>query len=164
MIRLATADDTDVLYEVINDGARAYKGVIPADRWHEPYMAREDLGREIAGGVVFWVDETGDVISAIMGIQDVRDVTLIRHAYVRTASQRRGAGTRLLLHLLCETERPVLIGTWKAATWAIDFYRKHGFERVPDAEVPGLLRHYWSIPDRQIETSVVLRQVVADTG
>lgn len=158
MIRCAADGETDLLLEVINDGARAYAGVIPADRYHEPYMARDALSREIASGVEFWLDDRDGAVDGIMGIQDVKDVTLIRHAYVRMAAQRRGIGTKLLEHLLGSTRRPVLIGTWKAATWAIDFYRHHGFDRVPDDDVPGLLRRYWSIPDRQIETSVVLAQ------
>ena len=159
MIRLATPEDTRTICEIVNDGARAYKGVIPQDRYHEPYMPLEELESEIAARVVFWVEEGEEgAITGVMGIQDVLDVTLIRHAYVRTADQRRGVGARLLRHLLESTGRPVLIGTWKAAVWAIAFYERHGFELVPEAEVPALLSRYWSIPDRQIETSVVLRQ------
>lgn len=156
MIRHFREDETDLLLEVINDGARAYAGVIPADRYHEPYMSRDELASEIASGVEFWLEDRDGAVDGIMGIQDVKDVTLIRHAYVRMAAQRRGIGTRLLEHLLERTQRPVLIGTWKAATWAIDFYRRHGFQRAPEKDVPGLLRRYWSIPDRQVETSVVL--------
>ena len=159
VIRLCTAADTDELFAIINDAARAYKGVIPPDRYHDPYMPREELEHEIASGVMFWALETDGGIAGVMGIQDVDDVTLIRHAYVRTADRRKGIGARLLEHLMTRASRPVLIGTWKAASWAIDFYRKHGFELVADEEVPVLLRRYWSIPDRQIETSVVLRQV-----
>lgn len=158
MIRPAVAGDLDTLFDIINDGAQAYKGVIPADRYHEPYMPRDELEAEIGHGVVFWLEETAHGISGVMGIQDVKDVTLIRHAYVRTAARRKGVGARLLQHLLSSTDRPVLIGTWKAATWAIGFYRKHGFDTVPKDDVPALLRKYWSIPDRQIETSVVLAQ------
>lgn len=159
MIRLAAPADTQTICEIVNDGARAYRGVIPDDRYHEPYMPFSELESEIAAGVVFWVEEDAEgAIAGVMGIQDVKDVTLIRHAYVRTVDQRRGIGARLLRHLLDSTRRPVLIGTWKAAVWAIAFYQRHGFELVPEEEVPELLRRYWSIPDRQIETSVVLRQ------
>ncbi len=157
-IRLGTDADTDAMLEIINDGATAYRGVIPADRYHEPYMPRDDLLNEIASGVVFWVLETDGGVTGVMGIQEVQDVTLIRHAYVRTAGRRGGVGSALLAHLLAQTDRPILIGTWKSAVWAVDFYRKHGFEPVPDDQIAPLLRRYWSIPDRQIETSVVLAQ------
>lgn len=157
-IRLCTDADTAALVEVINDGASAYRGVIPADRYHEPYMPRDELLAEIASGVVFWGLERDGEIAGVMGIQDVQDVTLIRHAYVRTAERRGGVGSALLSHLLAQSARPILIGTWKAAAWAIDFYRKHGFEPVPESDIAPLLRRYWSIPDRQIETSVVLAQ------
>jgi N-acetylglutamate synthase-like GNAT family acetyltransferase len=157
-IRLCTAADAGQLFEVINDAAEAYRGVIPADRFHDPYMPLEHLESEIASGVVFWALDQDAVILGVMGIQDVDDVTLIRHAYVRTAERRRGIGARLLAHLTARADRPILIGTWKAATWAIDFYRKHGFEPVAEDQVPDLLRRYWSIPERQIETSVVLAE------
>jgi N-acetylglutamate synthase-like GNAT family acetyltransferase len=151
-------DDTDfqAALEIINDGASAYRGVIPADRWHEPYMSGEALRAEIAAGVRFsgW-EEQGQLLG-VMGIQEVRDVTLIRHAYVRTAARRRGIGGQLLRHLLAGTSRPVLIGTWAAARWAIDFYERHGFEQVSPADKDRLLATYWNIPARQVETSVVL--------
>jgi len=155
-IRAATPADTATIYEIINDAAQAYKGIIPADRWHEPYMPMQELESEIGKGVRFYCCAQGDRIIGVMGIQDVKDVTLIRHAYVRTAARRHGIGQALLEHLNRLTQRPVLIGTWKAATWAIDFYKKNGFRLVTDEEKNKLLRIYWTIPDRQVETSVVL--------
>ena len=140
---------------IVNDAAQAYRGVIPADRWHEPYMPKEELLCEIRAGVVFWVAEEARLLG-VMGIQDVKDVTLIRHAYVRTAARRHGIGQALLEHLNRLTTRPVLIGTWKAATWAIRFYEKNGFRLLSDEEKNRLLRIYWTIPDRQVEESVVL--------
>jgi GNAT superfamily N-acetyltransferase len=140
---------------IVNAAARAYRGVIPADRWREPYMAQHELDEEIADGVVFWVAE-GASLLGIMGIQDRGNVTLVRHAYVAPAAQRRGVGTRLLRHVLGLTRKPVLIGTWADASWAIEFYRRNGFTLLPDVEKDRLLRKYWSIPPRQVETSVVL--------
>jgi GNAT superfamily N-acetyltransferase len=156
MIRTCAASDFDAIWQIVNDGARAYKGVIPADRWTEPYMSREKLQHEIDAGVAFWgyVDEGG--LAGVMGLQDVQDVTLIRHAYVRTASRNQGIGGKLLSHLRTITARPVLIGTWAAAVWAIGFYEKHGFRVVDPDEKNRLLKKYWNIPDRQVETSVVL--------
>lgn len=156
MIRRCDADEFEVICEIINDAARAYKGVIPADRWTEPYMARDELRHEVSKGIVFWGYFEGTAPLGVMGIQDVQDVTLIRHAYVRTARQNQGIGGHLLARLRCETTRPILVGTWAAAEWAIRFYEKHGFRVVPAAEKDGLLKRYWSVPDRQIETSVVL--------
>jgi N-acetylglutamate synthase-like GNAT family acetyltransferase len=156
MIRQCGVDDFETIYEIVNDAAIAYKGVIPADRWHEPYMPREELQYEIDAGVQFWgYEENGNLIG-VMGIQDVQDVTLIRHAYVRTTQRRKGIGGKLLAHLLTLSERPILIGTWAAATWAIHFYEKHGFQLVTEEEKNRLLKKYWSIPERQVETSVVL--------
>lgn len=162
MIRLCKDSDFEVIYEIVNDAAQAYKEVIPADRWHEPYMPRHELAHEIAQSVVFWgYEEDGELIG-VMGIQDVQgvgdapDVALIRHAYVRTARRGQGIGGELLTYLLTLTDLPVLIGTWAAATWAIRFYEKHGFRSVAPAEKDRLLKTYWSIPERQIETSVVL--------
>lgn len=155
-IRPATGGDTATIHEIINDAARAYKGVIPADRWHEPYMPMPELESEIGKGVRFYCCRQDQRILGVMGIQDVKDVTLIRHAYVRAASRRHGIGQALLEHLNHLTTRPVLIGTWKAAIWAIRFYEKNGFRLVGDAEKNRLLRVYWTIPDRQIEESVVL--------
>jgi N-acetylglutamate synthase-like GNAT family acetyltransferase len=158
MIRLCRDDDFEAIYEIVNDAAVAYKGVIPADRWHEPYMPREELQHEIDDGVQFWgCEEDGELIG-VMGIQDVQDVTLIRHAYVRTVQRRKGIGGKLLSHLLTLSERPILIGTWTAATWAVHFYEKHGFRLVSQEEKNRLLKKYWSIPERQVETSVVLAE------
>ena len=158
MIRRCVAADLDPMFEIINDAAQAYKGVIPADCWHEPYMPKTELQQELEAGVVFWGFEAGDDLVGVMGIQHVQDVTLIRHAYVRTASRNQGLGGQLLAHLRTLTDRPILIGTWAAATWAIRFYEKHGFSLVTPAEKNRLLRKYWTISDRQIETSVVLAE------
>jgi len=156
MIRKCEDRDLEAVYEIINDAAQAYQGVIPADRWHEPYMAREELRRETRRGVEFWGYAEEGKLEGVMGLQDVQDVTLIRHAYVRTARRRRGIGGELLRFLLAKTAKPVLIGTWATATWAVVFYEKHGFSRVSEREKNFLLKKYWTIPERQIETSVVL--------
>jgi N-acetylglutamate synthase-like GNAT family acetyltransferase len=156
MIRRCDDRDFDLIWAIINDGAEAYKGIIPADRWKEPYMSAEELRRQIDEGVVFWgYEETGTLV-AVMGLQQVEDVTLIRHAYVRTSSQKRGIGARLLSHLLQLADGPVLIGTWADAVWAIRFYQRYGFEIVDSREKDRLLKRYWSVPERQIQTSVVL--------
>jgi len=155
-IRNCTADDVPTMFEIINDSAIAYKGVIPADRWHEPYMPREELDHEIAAGVRFSGYTENGVLLGVMGIQDVQDVTLIRHAYVRTRARNKGIGGKLLAYLMTQTGHPILIGTWAAATWAIQFYLRHGFALVSESEKNVLLKKYWSIPDRQIITSVVL--------
>jgi len=157
-IRKASAADFAAILTIINDAAQAYKGVIPDDRWHEPYMPAEELQREIAAGVAFWVALEEGRIVGVMGIQDKGDVTLVRHAYVASGKQRSGVGTKLLRHLQNLTRKPVLIGTWAAAQWAIDFYVRNGFIVVSHAEKEELLRKYWSIPARQVETSVVLRK------
>jgi GNAT superfamily N-acetyltransferase len=156
MIRRCEAEDLAIMYEIVNEAAGAYRGVIPADRWSEPYMPIDELQSEIDNGVVFWGYEVGGELVAVMGIQHVQDVTLIRHAYVRTAHQGQGIGGRLLAHLRTLTSRPVLIGTWADAEWGIRFYQKHGFRTVPIEEKDRLLQQYWSIPARQVETSVVL--------
>jgi len=156
MIRPCSDADFDAIYAIINDAAQAYCGVIPADCWHIPYMSQEYLRHEIDGGVRFFGWEEGCVLVGVMGIQDVQDVTLIRHAYVRTTSRNGGIGGKLLGELRTLTTRPVLIGTWAAATWAIRFYEKHGFQMVTPEEKDRLLKEYWSISKRQIETSVVL--------
>ena len=158
MIRKCNDNDFEMVCEIVNDGAQAYKGVIPADRLKEPYMPRNKLRHEIDSGVEFWGYEEDGELVGVMGIQDVQDVTLIRHAYVRTAKQKRGVGGELLSHLRLTTSRPILIGTWADATWAISFYEKHGFRVVTVEEKNRLLKKYWSIPDRQIETSVVLAE------
>jgi GNAT superfamily N-acetyltransferase len=155
-VRRCDAGDFDEVLEVINDGATAYRGKIPADRWNEPYMPAAELQEELAAGVVFWGCEEDGALSAVMGLQDVGDVTLIRHAYTRTTRQHQGLGSQLLGHLTALTDRPVLIGTWKAATWAVAFYERHGFRRVTQDETRRLLARYWTVPERQVEESVVL--------
>ena len=156
MIRKCDDTDFEIIYEIINDGAEAYKGVIPADRLKEPYMDRDELRHEIDAGVEFWGYEEAGELLGVMGIQHVLDVTLIRHAYVRTDRQKKGIGGKLLMHLRTMTSRPILLGTWADASWAVRFYEKHGFRVVTVEEKNRLLKRYWSIPDRQIETSVVL--------
>ena len=156
MIRKTTDADFEAIYRIINDAAVAYKGMIPEDRWHDPYMPRVELQEQIADGVEFSCFCENDEVLGVMGIQDKLDVCLIRHAYVRTASRNIGIGTKLLLGLTSNSYKPVLIGTWKAAAWAISFYRKHGFQVVSENEKEVLLRKYWSIPERQVETSIVL--------
>ena len=144
------------MWAIINDAARAYRGVIPADRWHEPYMPANELEKEIAEGVVFWVAEQEGRLSGLMGIQDKGDVTLVRHAYVASTTQRSGVGTKLLHHVESIVDKPILIGTWAAASWAIGFYQRNGYTLLSTGDADRLLRTYWSIPTRQIETSVVL--------
>ena len=156
MIRLCTEGDIDTIYDIINDSARAYEGHIPTDRYSQPYMARDKLMSEIADGVVFHGYEQDGRLVAVMGIQDKGAVTLIRHAYTRTERRGRGIGTRLLQHLLDTTTKPVLIGTWREASWAIAFYQKFRFRVVGEELKDRLLREYWTIPERQVETSVVL--------
>jgi GNAT superfamily N-acetyltransferase len=141
---------------IVNAAAEAYRGIIPADRWHEPYMPADELDAEIAAGVAFWGYEDDGVLLGVMGIQPVRDVVLIRHAYVLPEAQGRGIGGELLSHLRGTTGERILIGTWAAAEWAIRFYRRHGFEQVSPELKNELLATYWNIPERQIETSVVL--------
>ena len=141
---------------IINDAAVAYRGVIPPDRWREPYMPESELRAEIAAGVEFWGLDTDEGLIGLMGMQPVRDVDLIRHAYVRPDKQRHGVGAQLIEYLRRRSPRRMLVGTWAAATWAISFYQRHGFELVPRADTAALFRTYWTIPQRQIETSVVL--------
>jgi GNAT superfamily N-acetyltransferase len=162
-IAACTPADVPAIFEIINDAAQAYKGVIPADRWHEPYMPMADLEAEIAKGVRFYGYRQDGQLAGVMGIQDVKDVTLIRHAYVRTQARHQGLGRALLQHLNGLTQRPVLIGTWKAAVWAIRFYEKNGFRVVAEEEKNRLLRTYWTIPERQVEESVVLVDTRWDT-
>jgi N-acetylglutamate synthase-like GNAT family acetyltransferase len=156
LIRKSVDGDFAAMLAIINDAARAYHGVIPADRWHEPYMPAEELAKEIASGVLFWVAEQDGRVSAVMGMQDKGDVALVRHAYVASTTQRTGVGTKLLHHVQGLTEKPILIGTWSAASWAVGFYQRNGFTLLSTAEKERLLRKYWSIPARQVETSVVL--------
>jgi N-acetylglutamate synthase-like GNAT family acetyltransferase len=156
MIRSCDIGDFETIHAIINDAAQAYKGVIPADCWKEPYMSKEELQHEMDMGVVFWgYEERGELVG-VMGIQHTQDVTLIRHAYVCRAKQNQGIGSKLVPFLREQKTRPILIGTWADATWAIRFYEKHGFRLVSQAEKNSLLRKYWSVPKRQIETSVVL--------
>jgi GNAT superfamily N-acetyltransferase len=155
-IRPCRGDERDAVLAVINAAAEAYRGVIPADRWHEPYMPPDEFDGEVAAGVAFWGYEEGGALLGVMGTQPVREVDLIRHAYVRPASQRLGVGGALLEHLLRQSKRRTLVGTWAAASWAIRFYERHGFELVSPERTAALLKTYWSIPERQIETSVAL--------
>jgi GNAT superfamily N-acetyltransferase len=156
MIRLCTPDELSAICAIINDAAQAYKGVIPSDRWHEPYMRLEELVHEIEDGVVFWGVEAERDLAGIMGIQDRGEVDLIRHAYVRTRNRRQGIGSDLLRHLERLTDKPILIGTWADALWAIRFYEKHGYRVLGRPDTEALLKRYWNIPQRQIATSVVL--------
>ena len=156
VIRPCKPADIDTIHEIINDAARAYKNVIPPDCWHEPYMSRQELRREIDQGVTFWAVAEGEHLVAVMGRQRVHDVALIRHAYTQSACQQRGHGTALLAHLRERTDHPLLVGTWSAATWAVRFYEKHGFHLVQPADKDRLLRRYWTVSPRQIEESVVL--------
>jgi N-acetylglutamate synthase-like GNAT family acetyltransferase len=158
IIRPCEDIEFEAVYAIINDAAQAYRGIIPADHWKEPYMPLEELRHEMDEGVIFWgYEEDGDLLG-VMGIQDVKDVTLMRHAYVRTVRRSQGIGGRILAVLRDKTTRPVLIGTWAAANWAIHFYEKHGFRLVSTEEKNRLLKKYWSIPERQVETSVVLAE------
>jgi N-acetylglutamate synthase-like GNAT family acetyltransferase len=156
VIRKSVEADFAAMLAIVNNAAHAYRGVIPVDRWHEPYMPTDELAREITEGVVFWVAEQDGRLSGVMGIQDKGDVALVRHAYVAPATQRTGVGTSLLRHVESLVDKPILIGTWAAASWAIQFYQRNGFTVVPSGDKDRLLRRYWSIPPRQIETSVVL--------
>jgi N-acetylglutamate synthase-like GNAT family acetyltransferase len=157
MVRSATPADFQKIYEIINDAAIAYKGIIPADRWHEPYMPQTELEAQIADGVRFNCYLEDDEIVGVMGIQDKGEVNLIRHAYVTTKRRGGGIGSILLRELVKSSAKPILIGTWKAAEWAIRFYKKHGFSQVSEEEKNRLLKTFWNIPERQIETSVVLK-------
>jgi N-acetylglutamate synthase-like GNAT family acetyltransferase len=162
MIRPCDDKDFDSIYAIINEAARVYRGVIPANRWKEPYMSRDELQHEINAGVVFWGYQEGAELIGVMGIQQVQDVTLIRHAYIRPANQNQGVGEKLLSGLRTQTDRQILIGTWAAAVWAIRFYEKNGFRLVSPREKDRLLKKYWSIPERQVETSVVLADQMKD--
>ena len=162
MIRSLLPSDFDAILNVINDAAQAYKGVIPDDRWKVPYMSAGELREEIEADIKFfgWVE--GGYLLGVAGIQALKDTTLIRHAYVLSGYQRKGIGTKLLEYLLDLAGTPeILVGTWADAAWAIRFYEKHGFRLVSSREKDKLLRTYWNIPDRQIETSVVLRKILS---
>jgi len=156
LIRRCDYADFEAIYLIINDAAEAYRGVIPPDCWKVPYMTREELQHEIREGVEFWGYECESELVGVMGIQHVEDVALIRHAYVRTAKRNRGIGTALLSSVRQQTASPTLVGTWADASWAIRFYENYGFQLVSTEEKDRLLRKYWSIPPRQVETSVVL--------
>jgi GNAT superfamily N-acetyltransferase len=156
MIRCCDERDSELIWSIINDGAHAYQSVIPEDCWTDPYMSRDELRAEMQDGVTFWGYEENEDLKGVMGIQQVEEVTLIRHAYVRTGSQKQGIGGCLLSHLRKLAQGPVLIGTWADAVWAIRFYEKHGFHLVAPEQKAHLLKRYWNVPDRQVETSVVL--------
>jgi len=156
VIVVSEKKDFEQILAIINDAASAYKDVIPRDRWHEPYMPAQELQKQINDGVQFWCYRENNKIIGVMGIQDKQDVTLIRHAYVRTAARNKGIGGQLLTHLITLATKPILIGTWADAIWAIDFYKKHGFNLMLPAESERLLKKYWTISPRQIQTSVVL--------
>ena len=157
MIRPCRDNEREEILAIVNAAAEAYRGVIPEDRWHEPYMPASELDSEIDAGVRFWGSEEEGSLVGVMGVQRVRDVELIRHAYVLPGLQGRGVGTELLRHLRGVSDAPLLVGTWADASWAIAFYERNGYELVTPEEKDRLLRKYWSIPERQIETSVVLR-------
>jgi len=155
-VRRCRDDERGAILTIVNAAAQVYRGVIPADRWHEPYMPAAELDAELDAGVVFWGYEQDGALVGVMGLQPVRDVDLIRHAYVLPGRQRHGIGAVLIAHLRAMSARRMLVGTWAAADWAIAFYRRHGFEMVSPERKTQLLKAYWSIPERQIETSVVL--------
>jgi GNAT superfamily N-acetyltransferase len=155
-IRRCRDDERTTILGIVNAAAVAYRGVIPGDRWHDPYMPADELDHEIASGVEFWGYEDDGRLIGVMGVQPVRDVTLIRHAYVLPDSQGSGIGGALMKQLVRPGERRMLVGTWAAAEWAVRFYERHGFELVPRERIAPLLQEYWSIPERQVETSVVL--------
>ena len=155
-IRSSHHKDFPRILDVINDAAEAYRGVIPADRWHEPYMSMDSLSEEIEAGVHFWVAEQDTELTGVMGIQDRDEVALIRHAYVISAVQGEGIGKRMLQHVLRQSSKRILVGTWAAASWAVRFYQRNGFVLFDEEEKNHALSKYWNIPDRQIETSVVL--------
>jgi len=158
MLRPCDNKDFESIYSIVNDAAKAYKDIIPEDRWKEPYMSGDELKHEIDQGVVFWGYEEDGELVGVMGIQHIQDVTLIRHSYVRTERQNQGVGAKLLSGLRRQTKSPILIGTWADAVWAISFYKKHGFRIVSQDDKDLLLKKYWSIPARQVETSVVLAE------
>jgi GNAT superfamily N-acetyltransferase len=154
MIRKCQAGDITRIYFIINEAAKAYDGFIPADCYHQPYMPDDELKKEMKR-ITFYGWEVNGELVGIMGMEPIKDVTLIRHAYVLPQWQKQGIGHKLLNHLkgLVTTPR-LLVGTWAAAHWAIAFYHKHGFSLLPDKDK--LLADYWDIPSRQIETSVVM--------
>jgi len=153
IIRICSHEDQAIIFAIINDSAKAYRSVIPADRYHEPYMPLNELRKEIDEMTFFAYEENG--MLGVVGYQPVKDVTLVRHLYVLPEYQRRGIGKKLLKHVIhIAKTRRILVGTWETATWAIRFYEKNGFELVPNKNE--LLRNYWNVPERQIDLSVVL--------
>jgi GNAT superfamily N-acetyltransferase len=162
-VQICRDDDHAAILAIINSAAEAYRGVIPDDRWHEPYMSLREFNDAVEAGVTFWGYERNQALIGVMGIQAVGDVDLIRHAYVLPGNQRHGVGTALISHLRSLSKRWMLVGTWADATWAVAFYRRHGFELVSPNRRTELLKSYWEIPDRQIETSVVLESLPPST-
>ena len=160
MIARCTDGELLLVNAIINESAQVYKGIIPADRWHEPYMSLSEMKDEMVQGVIFYGYHLDGALVGVMGIQEVKDVTLIRHAYVLTEFRGQGVGRLLLEHLKQLTTRPILIGTWKATTWAVKFYQQNGFRLVDEEEKNRLLKTYWTVPQRQIEESVVLTDEV----
>ncbi|MDE2352704.1 MAG: GNAT family N-acetyltransferase [Alphaproteobacteria bacterium] len=156
LIRPCTDSDATAILSIVNSAAEAYRGVIPPDRWHEPYMPKAEFESELAAGVAFWGCEDNGVLIGVMGIQPVKDVDLIRHAYVAPAAQGQGIGGALIVHLNALSKRRLLVGTWADAHWAIRFYQHHGFVLTTPEQKTRLLKTYWTVPERQIETSVVL--------
>jgi len=148
MIRKCNESDIDVIYEIINDAAQAHKGIIPEDRWHNPYMSLTELRQEILDGIIFWGLVDNHELVSVMGMQDKNEVALIRHEYTRTARRNEGLGSRLLRHLESTTDKPILIGTWADATWAIAFYQRNNYHPLPVQEKEQLLRKYWTISER----------------
>lgn len=156
MIRKCSINDYEAILSIINDAAEVYRGIIPTELWVEPYMSADELRKEITSGVRFFGLEVGGGLVAVMGTQSVRDVILVRHAYVRTNRQRKGEGSRLLQYLVDNASKPILIGTWRAARWALRFYEKNGFRLIEGGEKDRLLKAYWRIPARQVNASVVM--------
>jgi N-acetylglutamate synthase-like GNAT family acetyltransferase len=156
VIRACRDSDVPAIDEIVNQAAQAYRGVIPEDCWHEPYMSRDSLLGEIASGVRFSGWDRDGRLMGVMGLQLVRDATLIRHAYVRPDCQGEGIGSALLTALLTQRHGRLLVGTWAAAAWAIRFYERHGFRLVPSEDKDNLLQSYWNVPPRQRQVSVVL--------
>ncbi len=155
-IRKCRADEAGQILEIVNTAAEAYRGVIPDDCWREPYMSADQLDREIAAGVAFWGREVDGRLAGVMGVQPVKDVELIRHAYVLPVCQGAGIGGSMLDNLKGRARGRMLVGTWAAATWAIRLYQRRGFQLVSPERTPEVLSTYWTISPRQIETSVVL--------
>lgn len=153
MIRQCQPHDTSRIYFIVNEAAKAYDGVIPADCYHQPYMPMDELEREMER-ITFYGWEVNGELVGVMGFEVVKDVTLIRHAYILPEWQRQGIGSKLLAHIegLVAAGR-LLVGTW-ADAWSVGFYLKHGFRYLSDKDE--LLKAYWGVPRRQIETSVVL--------